>query len=158
MKKIIRLLCRLLTTILLLSACSKDDTPTTPNYRDLLTQKNVSATPETLQIVEKVIPVSFTVNVPARFLPRKALLTLNPVLVCGDKTYGGTAKTWQGEGVEGGNEIILYDQPSQLRHYEEFAYEKTMSTYLLYLEVTVIDNTGPTSFRIRISEGQFEPQ
>lgn len=157
MKNPISLLCCMLAAGTLLIACSKDnDTPARPDYQDLLTKEDVSVSPKTLQIVGNTVPVSFTVDIPARFLPRKALLTLTPVLVCGEKTYKGTAKTWQGDRVTGGNEVVPYDQPSRLSHFSEFAYEKTMATYLLYLEVHVIENTRPYSFRIRTSEGQFE--
>lgn len=159
MKKLITLVCCMLAAGTLFLACSKDnDAPARPNYQDLLTKEDVSVSPKTLQIVGNTIPASFTVSIPARFLPRKALLTLTPALVCGDKTYKGTAKTWQGDRVTGGNDVIPYDEPSRLQLFTEFAYEKTMATYILYLEVHVIENTRPTSFRIRTSEGQFERQ
>ena len=156
MKKIILLLCCLLATGTLFFACSKDEGGK-PDFKKMLTREHIAVTPEILVIKGgTLIPMDFTVQIPARFLPHKALLTLTPVLLCGDKEYKGMVKTWEGDGVNGGNDVIPYDKASTITLWNSFVYNEAMkNSYELYLEINIID--GPlTSFRIFVGKGDFQ--
>lgn len=155
MKKLITLLCCLLATSALFLACSKDESGK-PDFKKLLTRENITFTPEVLTIKGQLISVEFTVKIPARFLPRKALLTLTPVLICdGDKEYKGEAKTWEGGRAGEGINVIPYDKATTVTLWHSFIYDDAMKDeYELYLEVNIID--GPlTSFRILVGKAEF---
>lgn len=154
MKKIISFLCCLLATAVLFLACDKDEKGK-PDFQKLLTREQITLIPEILTLQGTLIPVEFQINVPARFLPRKALLTLTPVLICDQKEYRADARTWEGERVEIGSDVIFYDNPTRISLLSSFIYKEAMKQeYELYLEVNIID--GPvTTFRILIDKNEF---
>lgn len=160
MKRLLPLLFFATTVCALFYACDKEAAPPR-NFENLFNREQVTASPRPLQLVEqekvKLIPVSFRCEVPARMVPRKALFTLTPILICEKKEYMGTARTWQGDRVEGGNEVISFDEGARLYFNDSFAYEKEMDTYDLYLAVNIIEDLKLiASYRIQVESGKLQ--
>src|SRR5574344_613730 len=87
------------TAAVLLSGCSKLGNFTSDNF-------NVTPTP--LELVGGEVPATISATIPAKFIPKKAVVTCTPVLKWNGGEVKGESKTFQGEKVEGNNTVISY--------------------------------------------------
>ena len=93
-----------------------------------------TTTPQVLEAVGGKVPVTINGKFPEKYLKKKAVVTVTPVL----KWNGGEAKgqpmTFQGEKVEGNNQTIYYKAGGNYTMKTSFDYVPEMAKSELYLE------------------------
>lgn len=97
MKKIIWLSAA--SVMVLLSGCSKQKAFVSDNF---------AVSPKPLEYLAGEVPATISINVPAKFMNKKAVVTLTPVLKWDGGATAGDPFTLQGEKVEANNTIISY--------------------------------------------------
>ncbi|MDO4993378.1 MAG: tetratricopeptide repeat protein [Bacteroidales bacterium] len=87
------------TAALLLCGCSSMGKFTTDNF---------TVTPTPLEYVAGEVPTTINVNLPAKFMNKKAVITCTPVVRWQGGEQVGSSVTFQGEKVEANHQIISY--------------------------------------------------
>jgi Flp pilus assembly protein TadD len=99
-----------------------------------LSPEYFTTTPQVLEAVGGNVPVTIHGKFPEKYLKKKAVVTVTPVL----KWNGGEARsqsyTFQGEKVEGNNQTIMYKTGGNYTMKANFAYVPEMEKSELYLE------------------------
>lgn len=72
------------------------------------TADNFTVTPTPLEYVAGEVPTTINVNLPAKFMNKKAIVTCTPVLRWQGGEQAGASATFQGEKVEANHQIISY--------------------------------------------------
>ena len=72
------------------------------------TADNFTVTPTPLEYVAGEVPTTISVNLPAKFMNKKAVVTCTPVLRWQGGEQAGASATFQGEKVEANHQIISY--------------------------------------------------
>mgnify|MGYP006974356145 CR=1 FL=1 len=72
------------------------------------TADNFTVTPTPLECAGGEVPVTVSANIPAKFMKKKAVVTCTPVLRWNGGESVGASATFQGEKVEGNNQVISY--------------------------------------------------
>lgn len=73
-----------------------------------LTQDNFTVNPTPLEAVANQVPATINVNFPAKYMKKKAVITMTPVLKYNGGEALGQSATFQGEKVEGNATTIAY--------------------------------------------------
>ncbi len=99
-----------------------------------ITSENFNVTPTPLEYVAGEVPATISANIPAKFMPKKGVVTCTPVL----KWEGGQAtaasKTFQGEKVEANNAVISYKNGGTATMKVSFPYQEEMAKSTLYMQ------------------------
>ena len=122
MKKLIWLIA---PAVISLASCNSKMNQFAPEY--------FMANPNPMEVTAHQIPVNVTGNVPHKFFPKNAVLTVTPYLVYGDKELAATPFIYQGEDVRGNNNVISYENGGLMTMPMNFPYEDAMRTCKLEL-------------------------
>ncbi|MCH5215609.1 MAG: hypothetical protein J1F10_01605 [Muribaculaceae bacterium] len=110
--------------------------------------------PNPLEAVADKVPGTVTANVPAKFFVKNAEVTVTPVLVYGDKEATSAPYYFQGEKVNGNNQVIPYETGSTVTIPVNFNYEPEMINSVLYLAFDVRQgNKTYTLPRVEVGTG-----
>jgi PBP1b-binding outer membrane lipoprotein LpoB len=114
----------LAASALLLTGCSK-----LKNF----TEKNFNVTPTPLEYVAGEVPATISTNIPAKFMHKKAVITMTPVLRYNGIETAGTSATIQGENVEANHQIISRKNGAHTTLRTAFPYQNGMESAELYM-------------------------
>lgn len=109
---------------LVLSSCSK--------LGDL-SADNFSVTPSPLEAVSGQVPVTINGRFPEKYMKKKAVVTVTPVLRYAGGEAKGQSTTFQGERVQGNNQEISYKVGGNYMMRNTFTYQPEMQQSELYL-------------------------
>lgn len=98
-----------------------------------LAEENFAVTPTPLEYVAGDVPATISANVPAKFMPTKAVVTCTPVLRWEGGEAQGTSATFQGEKVEGNNTIISRKNGGHVVMRTSFPFQAPMAKSDLYM-------------------------
>ncbi len=126
MKAKVQQLVLLAATAVLLGSCSK---------MGKLTSRNFTVTPTPLEYAAGEVPATVTVNVPAKFMKKKAVVTTTPLLKWNGGQALGNSATFQGEKVEANNQIISYKNGGVVTLRTAFPFQEGMASSDLYMRV-----------------------
>lgn len=107
------------TSVILLASCSK---------MGKFTAENFTVTPTPLEYVAGDVPATISVNVPEKFMNKKAVVTCTPVLKWDGGEAVGTGATFQGEKVEENNQIISYKNGGRATMRTNFTFQDGMES------------------------------
>ena len=111
-------------TGMLFSSCSK---------LGELSADNFSVTPSPLEAVSNQVPVTINGRFPEKYMKRKAVVTVTPVLRYQGGQAVGQSATFQGEKVQGNDQEISYKVGGNYTMKNTFAYVPEMEQSELYL-------------------------
>ena len=115
----------MLAAILAFSSCSNKLKPLAEEY--------IKAEPQPLEAIGGKVPVTINATFPAKWFNKKAVVTVTPVLRYEGGEAWGTAYTYQGEKVEGNNQMIPYKEGANVTMKSAFTYKPEMKKSELYL-------------------------
>ncbi len=115
----------MLAAILAFSSCSNKLKPLAEEY--------IKAEPQPLETIGGKVPVTINVTYPAKWFNKKAVVTVTPVLRYEGGEAWGTAYTYQGEKVQGNNQVIAYKEGGNTTLKSTFTYKPEMKKSELYL-------------------------
>lgn len=110
-------------TAIALSSCSKLGNLGTDNFK---------VTPTPLEAVGGEVPATINGTFPVKYMKKKAVVTVTPVLKYNGKEVAGQSATFQGEKVEDNNTSISYKLGGTYTMKTTFAYESGMEQSDLY--------------------------
>ena len=113
-----------LGSALLLSSCSK---------LGELSADNFTVTPSPLEAVGGKVPVTINGRFPEKYMKKKAVVTVQPVLRYGNAATQGQPATFQGEKVQGNDQEISYKLGGNYTMKNTFKYDPAMQQSELYL-------------------------
>ena len=114
-----------------------------------------SVDPQVLELKTGKVDAIVTTKFPPKFFPKKATLTMTPVLVSADgKELAGTPVTYQGENISGNNQIILYKEGAVATQLASFIYEEGFEKASLYMTFAATVGTKEVTLpRVKIADG-----
>ena len=115
--------------VLALCSCSKKLTELSSDY--------FTVTPQILESVNGEVPVTIHGTFPAKFFPKKAVLTVTPVLKYNGGEAAGEAYTYQGEKVAGNGQAIPFKTGANVTLKSVYDYIPAMAKSELYLRPVV---------------------
>ena len=115
----------MLAAILTFSSCSNKLKPLAEEY--------IKAEPQPLEAIVGQVPVTINATIPAKWFNKKAVVTMTPVLRYEGGEAWGTAYTYQGEKVDGNNQVIAYKEGGNITLKSSFTYKPEMKKSELYL-------------------------
>ncbi|MBR1500208.1 MAG: hypothetical protein IJ615_11395 [Bacteroidaceae bacterium] len=110
-------------SVAVLSSCSK---------LGKLTNENFTVTPTPLEAVGGEVPVTINGTIPVKYMKKKAVVTVTPVLKCEGGEAVGQSATFQGEKVEGNATKVLYKEGAVYTMKSNFSYVEPMIQSDLY--------------------------
>lgn len=111
------------TSVVALSSCSK---------LGKLTSENFNVTPTPLELVGNEVPATINGTFPVKYMKKKAVVTVTPVLKYEGGEAVGQSATFQGEKVEGNGTTIQYKVGGVYTMKSNFTYEDPMLNSDLY--------------------------
>lgn len=99
---------------------------------------NTNPTP--LEVVGRSVPANITGNVPAKFVPKNAKVTITPVLAFADQEVKGIPGIIQGEEARSNGQVISYKEGGNFTVPFNVAYQPEMNQSDLYLDFNVDQN------------------
>lgn len=145
MKKILTLLCAVLT-IVCTSSCGKKLEP--------LTADNFTCNPSPLVEVGGNVDATITVTYPEKYFKKKAVLTVTPVLVYATGETASAPVTFQGEKVIGNDNTVNYKYGGNATFKASFPYKEEMANSKLYLDFKAETKSKTYTLpRIAIADG-----
>ena len=111
------------SSAIMLSSCSK---------LGKLTSENFNVTPTPLEAVGGEVPVTINGTFPVKYMKKKAVVTVTPVLKYEGGEAVGQSATFQGEKVEGNGTTIKYKAGGVYTMKSNFTYEEPMIKSDLY--------------------------
>ena len=124
-KQVITLALASSALLLVGSSCSQKLRP--------MTADQVKATPQPLELVGGKVPVAVHLTFPAKWFPKNAVLTVEPILRYQGGEKWGTGISFQGEKVYGNDRIVYYANGSNNTVNFVLPYVPTMAKSELYL-------------------------
>ena len=109
---------------ILLTSCSKMG-----KFRN----ENFTVTPTPLEYPNGEVPATISINIPEKFLNKKAVLTCIPVMRWNGGSATGNSATFQGENVQANNQIISYKHGGRATLRTAFQFAKGMENSDLYM-------------------------
>lgn len=79
------------------------------------------------------VPVTINATIPAKWFNKKATVTITPVIRYAGGEAWGTSYTYQGEKVQGNNQVIPYKEGGNITMKSSFTYKPEMKKSELYL-------------------------
>ena len=135
-----------LAAILTLSSCSNKLKPLAEQY--------IKAEPQPLEAIGGKVPVTINATFPEKWFNKKAVVTVTPVLRYEGGEAWGTAYTYQGEKVQGNNQVIPYKAVANVTMKSAFTYKPEMKKSELYLTFDAkIKNKTVKLPDVKIGEG-----
>lgn len=135
-----------LAAILTLSSCSNKLKPLAEQY--------IKAEPQPLEAIGGKVPVTINATFPEKWFNKKAVVTVTPVLRYEGGEAWGTAYTYQGEKVQGNNQVIPYKAGANVTMKSAFTYKPEMKKSELYLTFDAkIKNKTVKLPDVKIGEG-----
>jgi len=101
-----------------------------------LTADNFSVTPTPLEYVAGEVPATISANIPAKAMPKKAIVTCTPYLKWNGGQADGASATFQGEKVEANNTIISYKNGGNATMRSSFGFQNGMQNSELWMKFT----------------------
>ncbi|MBR3985481.1 MAG: tetratricopeptide repeat protein [Bacteroidaceae bacterium] len=136
----------LAATLLLLSSCS--------NKLGELSSSYFAVTPQFLEAVNGEVPVTISGTFPEKFFPKKAVITVTPVLKYKGGSVSGDAYTFIGEKVEGNSQVISHKTGGNFTMKSVFDYIPEMAKSELYLEFTAkVKNKAKALPAVKVADG-----
>ena len=114
-----------LAAILTFSSCSNKLKPWAEDY--------VKAEPQPMEAIGGKVPVTINATIPAKWFNKKATVTITPVIRYAGGEAWGTSYTYQGEKVQGNNQVIPYKEGGNITMKPSFTYKPEMKKSELYL-------------------------
>ena len=114
-----------LAAILTFSSCSNKLKPLAEEY--------VKAEPQPMEAIGGKVPVTINATFPAKWFNKKAVVTVTPVIRYEGGEAWGTSYTYQGEKVQGNNQVIAYKEGGNVTMKSNFTYKPEMKKSELYL-------------------------
>ena len=111
------------TSVIALSSCSK---------LGKLTEENFTVTPTPLEAIGGEVPATINGTFPVKYMKKKAVVTVTPVLKYEGGEAVGQSATFQGEKVEGNGTTIQYKAGGVYTMKTNFTYEDKMQKSDLY--------------------------
>ncbi len=121
--KTTKLLLMAATSAIALSSCSK---------LGKLTEENFTVTPTPLEAIGGEVPATINGTFPVKYMKKKAVVTVTPVLKYEGGEVEGQSATFQGEKVEGNGTTIQYKEGGVYTMKTNFTYEDKMQNSDLY--------------------------
>ena len=136
----------ILATIVTFSSCSSKLKPLAEQY--------IKAEPQPLEAIGGKVPVTINATFPAKWFNKNAVVTVTPVLRYEGGEAWGTAYTYQGEKVNGNNQVIPQAAGANVTMKSSFTYKPEMKKSELYLTFEAkIKNKTVALPDIKIGEG-----
>lgn len=131
MKRFVKVSFMLAAMAFLLSSC---------NCYKSMTKKiddvKITATPSVLSLKGNTVSTDITVEFPAKYFKKKAILKVTPVMVCSDGTeFAGTPKFVQGQKVKDNYNVIVKKEGGSYTETVTFPYDPKMKLSTLELRV-----------------------
>ncbi len=98
-----------------------------------LSSENFKATPTPLEVIANQVPVTINGTFPEKYMKKKAVVTVTPVLKYEGGEAVGQSATFQGEKVEGNHQTISYKVGGNYTMKAQFAFKPAMQKSDLYL-------------------------
>lgn len=135
-----------LAAILTFSSCSGKLKPLAEEY--------IKAEPQPLEAIGGQVPVTINATFPAKWFNKNATVTVTPVLRYAGGEAWGTAYTYQGEKVNGNNQVISRNNGGNVTMRSSFTYKPEMKKSELYLTFDAkIKNKAVKLPDVKIGEG-----
>ncbi len=135
-----------LAAILTLSSCSGKLKPLAEEY--------IKAEPQPLEAIGGQVPVTINATFPAKWFNKNATVTVTPVLRYAGGEAWGTAYTYQGEKVNGNNQVVSQANGGNVTMRSSFTYKPEMKKSELYLTFDAkIKNKTVQLPDVKIGEG-----
>ena len=132
--------------LLMLCSCSSKLGGLSSNY--------FAVTPQLLEAVNGEVPVTVSGAFPEKFFPKKAVITITPVLKYEGGSVSGDSYTFIGEKVEGNSQVISYKTGGNFTMKSSFDYVSEMAKSELYLEFTAkVKNKTKAMPSVKVADG-----
>ena len=99
-----------------------------------LSADNFTVTPNPLEAHAGQVPATITGNFPEKYMKKKAVVTVTPVLKFNGKQVAGQPATFQGEKVQGNHQTISYKVGGHYTMRTAYAYQDEMEKSELWLQ------------------------
>ena len=132
--------------LLMLCSCSNKLGELSSNY--------FAVTPQVLEAVNGEVPVTISGTFPEKFFPKKAVITVTPVLKYEGGSVSGDSYTFIGEKVEGNSQVISYKTGGNFTMKSSFDYIPEMAKSELFIEFTAkIKNKSKAMPGVKVADG-----
>ena len=136
----------IVASLLVLCSCSSKLGEMSSNY--------FAVTPQVLEVVNGEVPVTVSGTYPAKFFPKKAVITATPVLKWEDGAVSGETYTFIGEKVEGNNQVIPFTTGGNFTLKSTFDYAPEMAKSELYIEFSAkVNNKAKAMPAVKVADG-----
>ena len=133
-------------TLLVLCSCSSKLGEMSSRY--------FSVTPQVLEVTNGEVPVTISGTFPAKFFPKKGVITITPVLKWNGGSVSGDAYTFIGEKVEGNSQVISNKAGGNFTMKSSFDYVPEMAKSELYLEFDAkVKNKTKAMPAVKVADG-----
>ena len=113
-----------------------------------------TVTPQVLEAVNGEVPATISGTIPAKFFPKKAVITVTPVLKWNGGSANGDSYTFIGEKVEGNSQVISYKNGGNITMKTSFDYVPEMAKSELYLEFAAkVKNKTKSVPAVKVADG-----
>lgn len=99
-----------------------------------LSADNFNVTPNPLEANAGVVPATITGQFPEKYMKKKAVVSVTPVLKFNGTSLAGTAATFQGEKVQGNNQAINYRVGGSYTMRTAYPFQEAMAKSELWLQ------------------------
>lgn len=113
-----------------------------------------TTTPTPLETVGETVPATISGTVPAKFMPKNAVVTVTPVLVWDGGEASSSQVTFQGENARSNGQVISYKEGGNVTIPFNVKYQPEMANSDLYLDFKV--NQGGNDYvlpRVKVGYG-----
>lgn len=113
-----------------------------------------TTTPTPLETVGETVPATISGTVPAKFMPKNAVVTVTPVLVWDGGEASSSQVTFQGENARSNGQVISYKEGGNVTIPFNVKYQPEMANSDLYLDFKV--NQGGSDYtlpRVKVGYG-----
>ena len=119
-----------------------------------MSSRYFSVTPQVLEATNGEVPVTISGTFPAKFFPKKGVITITPVLKWNGGSVSGDAYTFIGEKVEGNSQVISNKTGGNFTMKSSFDYVPEMAKSELYLEFDAkVKNKTKAMPAVKVADG-----
>ena len=132
--------------LLMLCSCSGKLGEMSSNY--------FAVTPQVLETVNGEVPVTVSGTFPAKYFPKKAVITATPVIKWEGGSVKGESYTFIGEKVQGNNQVIPYATGGNFTMKSTFDYVPEMAKSELYIEFDAkVNDKAKALAGVKVADG-----